>query len=103
MRAEQDTSGCTIMIETREVRVSRCLRFQRMIDEGDAVGAVKALLKELVSDPGYTGAFHNLGLAFTALDQLELAKAAFELYLEIEPAGYWSLQARDELARMMNR
>jgi len=81
--------------------MSRCIKFQRMIERGEAVGAFKALLREHHGDSGYTGAFYNIGLAFQALALPALAKAAFELYLELEPEGYWSLQAKAELARMM--
>jgi len=71
-----------------------------MIERGQPVEAVKALLRELQGDPGYIGAFYNLGLAFSAMDLTALAKAAFELYLELAPDGYWSLQAKAELGRM---
>lgn len=83
--------------------MSRCVKFQQMIERGEPVGAIKALLKELRMDPGYTGAFYNIGLAFKALGLGELAAMAFGLYLELEPAGYWSLQAKAELARMNQR
>ncbi|OPX23281.1 MAG: hypothetical protein B1H03_02160 [Planctomycetales bacterium 4484_113] len=74
-----------------------------MIERGDPVGAIRALLKELQGDPSYIGAFYNVGLAFKALELPQLARMAFELYLELEPQGYWSLQAEAELARMDER
>jgi len=72
-----------------------------MIKEGRAEEAIEAILREYSSDPSYTGAFYNLGLAFLALGLPELARRLFAFYLELDGNGYWALQAQEEIDRML--
>ena len=81
--------------------MSRCLKFQEIIKQGRAEEAIEAILREYSRDPDYTGAFYNLGLAFHALGLLELAKRLFAFYLELDPNGYWALQAKEEIDRIL--
>jgi Tfp pilus assembly protein PilF len=68
--------------------MSQCIKYWEMIDAGDALKAAQELDKMLVDDPGYTGAYYNLGLAFKALEMPNVAINYFRTYLDIEPDGY---------------
>jgi tetratricopeptide (TPR) repeat protein len=80
--------------------MSRCIRFQQLIDAGKPDEAVAALLRELEQDPDYTGAYYNLGLAFAAMGQANLAAELQRFYLELAPDGYWASNARAKLLEL---
>lgn len=80
--------------------MSRCIRFQQMIDAGRPEEAVAALLRELSQDPGYIGAYYNLALAFEAMGHSRLAADVHRLYLELAPEGYWASNARAKLLEL---
>lgn len=80
--------------------MSRCIRFQQLIDAGKPDEAVAAVLRELAQDPGYTGAYYNLALAFEAMGHSRLAVDVHRLYLELAPEGYWASNARVKLLEL---
>ncbi len=87
-------------LEASNRTMSRCLKFQELIREGQAVEAICGILKEYQADAGYTGAFFNLGLAFLSLGVKEIAHTCFTYYLQVDPEGFWALRAKEELAKI---
>ncbi len=71
-----------------------------MIDKGDALQAARELDKLLTEDPGYTGAYYNLGLAFKALEMRNTAVNFLKTYLDIEPDGYHRERAIKALSEL---
>jgi len=71
-----------------------------MIEAGRPEEAIAGLLGELAQDPGYSGAYFNLALAFEALGHPRLAAEVHRIYLELSPEGYWASNARAKLLEL---
>jgi Tfp pilus assembly protein PilF len=77
--------------------MSRCIKYQEMIERGEWERAVRELNDAYAADKGYTGAFFNLGLAFEKGGLNEIAAACYSHYLSNWGDGYWAKQARERL------
>jgi tetratricopeptide (TPR) repeat protein len=62
--------------------------------------AVELFRKALASDSLFADAHYNLALALNQLEQWDAAETSMNRYLELEPTGVWSEQARKFIARL---
>jgi hypothetical protein len=70
--------------------MSRCLKAQKMIEEGRILEAIQLINAELGREPTYTGGIYNAALAFRALGWDSIANVLFHYYLMVDPVGEWS-------------
>ncbi len=73
-------------------------RARRSGAETDAQQALKAADQALMLEPRYQEALFNRALAYEALGQIDLARAAWQRYLERDPTSPWADDARRRLA-----
>ena len=83
--------------------MSRCVKYQEMIANGDWLEALRTIDAELSDDPEYTGAYFNIGLAFEKAGLLELARMSYEYYLATYPQSYWAAEAGRRLSALPPR
>jgi tetratricopeptide (TPR) repeat protein len=74
-----------------------------MIERGEWLEALRAINAELSVDPGYAGAYFNIGLAFEKAGLTELARMSYEYYLAAHPDGFWTAEAGRRLAALPPR
>jgi tetratricopeptide (TPR) repeat protein len=72
-------------------------------DKGDLARAFEHQRKALVLDPGYASAHYGLALIAKKRGDLQAARSEWEEYLRLEPEGYFSRKAREELKAIDSR
>lgn len=77
--------------------MSRCIKYQELIQNGEWERALRELNDAYKDDNGYSGAYYNMGLAFKAGGLNEIARMCFEYYLIKFSDGYWANAANREL------
>ena len=77
--------------------MSRCIKFQELILNGEWECALRELNDAYKDDNSYSGAYYNMGLAFKAGGLDEIARVLFEYYLLKYSDGYWANAAKREL------
>ena len=75
--------------------MSRCIKYQEMIERGEWERTLRELNDAYAADNGYTGAFFNMGLAFEKGGLNEIAAAMYSYFLANWPDGYWAERARE--------
>lgn len=83
--------------------MSRCIKYQDMIRNGEWERALRLLNDAYMDDNTYSGAFYNMGLAFKAGELNEIARMCFEYYLMKFSDGYWAAAAAKELEALNNK
>jgi len=73
--------------------MSRCIKYQELIERGEWEKAVRELDAAYEADRTYKGAFYNFGLAFEKGGLISVARMCYNYYLMIELDGYWSKSA----------
>jgi tetratricopeptide (TPR) repeat protein len=71
-------------------------------DKGDLSRALALQQQALQVDPNHANAHYGLALIYRDRENNAKAIEHFKEYIRLEPGGYWSRQARDELSRMTN-
>lgn len=80
-----------------ESYMSRCTKYLDMIASGNPEDAITAVLREMMGDAAYRGGVFILGLAYDRMGRRHLATATLNLYLEVDPEGYWASHAKSKL------
>ena len=62
--------------------------------------AVTTLQRGIQLEPYNAEAHYMLGFAYKDLDDLQKAKAEFEMYIKLSPDGEFAEEVRDELSKL---